>query len=614
MAKTGTTDLQEALGNPKRPDFANLPDPIREVLSKKKQARKEMKISNKRTERLKQNEQERAGKPKRVKIELTRSLLQEDNEPALDWVCPRAQAEKAIRDKFISVRLVLTSSQAFLTSSQGELQGINSWSAPAYTYPTEWSKETRDAWRQVDMHWVSEFEHKSTPHPDEPKDVTVTDEEMDVLTKQFAGLKIEVLKKIYWHQYPDGRLEAIHPKLVRVRKDGTFFMYDDDELQSNPKLTTTPLPQSTRPRRGDRASDPIIIKDSDRSGQGPIVLDIPRPSAAVPIHAGKSSDHMIVDVPGASVTDPITVGMIETPVTSAPPRLTNPIVIVSIPDATEDDMEFTSQVRVKGAGESEGNGRTTSFEMPAPSSFAVGDAAFARELDGSQLGLPPSSHPFENGPSSLLLGIFDIPGPGTLPAKYLATNSTPSEVTAIAVHPDQPRTLDEELAEIFGSVDTCNTPQTQIFPTCSAPPTIDPVHTNQPRTLDQELSEFFDSMNTYNVPQVQFLPVNPVPYEAPAVVPIHTDQPRTLEDELAEFFESINSYHVPQAQILPQIDSDWNAVFAPPTTANTYQSIPGVSAREWTRWDGLGPPSCRLQHWKSLPRHVSSPRFFCMQR
>ena len=114
MAKTGITDLQEALGAPKRPDFANLPVPMREMLSKRKQTRKEMKILNK---RVKQKEQERAGKPKRVKIELTRSLLREDNEPALDWVCPRAQAEKAIRDKFISVRLVLTNSQAFLTSS-----------------------------------------------------------------------------------------------------------------------------------------------------------------------------------------------------------------------------------------------------------------------------------------------------------------------------------------------------------------------------------------------------------------------------------------------------------------------------------------------------------------
>ena len=110
MAKTGITDLQEALGNPKRPDFANLPDPIREMLSKKKQTRKEMKILNKRIERLKQKEQKRASRHTRVKIELTRSLLREENEPPLDWLCPRTQAENAIRDEFISVRLVLTSS------------------------------------------------------------------------------------------------------------------------------------------------------------------------------------------------------------------------------------------------------------------------------------------------------------------------------------------------------------------------------------------------------------------------------------------------------------------------------------------------------------------------
>ena len=123
MAKTGITDLQEALGNPKRPDFASLPDPIREMLSKKKQTRKEMKALNKRIERLKQKEQERGSKPKRVKIELTRSLLGEESEPPLDWVCPRDQAEQAIRDKFISVRLVLTNTQATLTPCRGSSKG-----------------------------------------------------------------------------------------------------------------------------------------------------------------------------------------------------------------------------------------------------------------------------------------------------------------------------------------------------------------------------------------------------------------------------------------------------------------------------------------------------------
>jgi hypothetical protein len=117
MAQTGITDLQEVLGNPKQPDFASLPDPIREMLSKKKQTRKEMKILKERIERSKRKEQEQGNKPKRVKIELTRSLIREENEPPLDWVCPHGQAEKATRDKFISVRLVLTSPQASLTSS-----------------------------------------------------------------------------------------------------------------------------------------------------------------------------------------------------------------------------------------------------------------------------------------------------------------------------------------------------------------------------------------------------------------------------------------------------------------------------------------------------------------
>jgi len=106
MAKTGITDLQEVLGNPKQPDFASLHDPMREMLSKKKQTRKEMEILNKRIKHLKQKEQQQASKPRRVKIELTRSLLREENEPPPDWLCPRAQAEKVVRDKFIAVRLI----------------------------------------------------------------------------------------------------------------------------------------------------------------------------------------------------------------------------------------------------------------------------------------------------------------------------------------------------------------------------------------------------------------------------------------------------------------------------------------------------------------------------
>ena len=581
MAKTGITDLQEALGNPKRPDFANLPDPIREVLSKKKQTRKEMKISNKRTERLKQKGQGRASKPKRVKIELTRSLLREDNEPALDWVCPRAEAEKAIRDKFISVRLALTSSQTFLTSSQGELQGINSWSAPAYAYPTEWSKQTRDVWRQVDMPWVSEFEHKLTPHPEEPKDVTVTDEEMDALTRRFAGLKIEVIKKIYWHQYPDGRLEAIHPKLVRVRKDGTFFMYNDEELQDSPKITPTPLPRRTRSTRGDNASHPIIV---DRPGvaasdpmfiKDPIGLDIPGASAGVSIRAGRSGEPIVVGVPGASANNPIAMGMTEAPAaSSAPPWATNPIVIVDIPQATDDDIEMASRVKVKGAAESKGNRNLTS----TTSSPAVGDTVFTNELEVFIAGIDmsSSSYPHENVQNALSPDVFDVPEPGTLPAEYPPSNPAPFELPAIyPIHINQPHTL-EEFAGVVGSVtmfDMFDIPQAQILAANSVPsevPVIDPVHNDQRCTLDEVFREFFASMNSLNVPQVQFLPVNSAPPEVPAIDPVRIDQRYILDEVFEEFFDSMDSYNIPQAQILLQRDSDWNPMFAPPTAAIVY--------------------------------------------
>jgi len=599
MANTGITDLQEALGNPKRPDFASLPDPMREMLSKKKQTRKETKILNKRIELLKQKEQEQGSKPKRAKIELTHSLLRQENAPPLDWVCPRDQAENAIRDKFISVRLILTISQASLTSSQGELQGIDSWSAPAYAYPTEWSTKTRDAWRKGDMVFVSEFEHKSTPHPNEPKDVTVTDEEMEALVKQFTGLKIEVLEKIYWHQYPDGRLEAIHPRLVRVRKDGTFFMYDDDELKGGPKLT--------RPGRCESASHPLTVDQMGTSTSDPIIVN----------------DH------GSSVQEPIVLDMDKTEAptaSSAPPRATHPIVIVSIPPATRDEMEMSSRVKVKGASEGKGKRGVTSFAIPTPSPPPVGDATLANELDMfiARHCLPPSPYPHENVQSSLPPGIFDVPEPGTLPAEYPPANSAPSEVPGIyPVHTDQLPTLDGELPEIIGGVDMCNVPQVQILPADSAPPevlVIDPVHTDQaPTLLDEQLAPFFESMTTpffecvttYS-PQVQLLPLNFAPSEVPVIDPVACDQQRTL-DELTEFFESVNTYHVPQVQILPQIDSDWNTVFAP-TAATVYQHIPEISAKEWTRWDGLGPPSCRLQHWKSLPQYVSSLCSYYMQR
>jgi len=348
------------------------------------------------------------------------------------------------------------------------------------------------------MPCVSEFEHKSTPHPDEPKDVTVTDEEIDALEKQFASLKIEVLQKIYWHQYPNGRLEAIHPKLVRVRKDGTFFMYDDEKLQDSPKPGHTPSPQHTRPRRGDSAgypiivdqpgtaNDPIIIKDPGNSAQDPIVLDIPQTSAVVPI----------TRAPAASLV---------------PPRATNPIVIVSIPEATENDMEVASQIKVKGADGSKGRGRmrlestpesdsgssrassspgicsslfNTPFAVPASPSPVVEDAAFANQISMfiARLGRPPDSYPYENVQSDLPPGTFDVPELGTLPAALPTPDPfvMPAAVGVPAVCP----------------------------PTISAPsevPAIDPVHTNQPPTLNEALAEFFESINMYNVPQVQDL-------------------------------------------------------------------------------------------------------------
>ena len=484
------------------------------------------------------------------------------------------------------------------------------------------------------MPCVPKFEHKATPHPDEPKDVTVTDEEMEALAKQFAGLKIEVLKKIYWHQYPDGRFEAIHPKLVRVRKDGTFFMYDDEELKNGSKLTPTPLPLPTQPRRGDSASRRLTVDQPSISTSDPIIIktpgkDILRASAAVPILVGTSaSDPSVADAPGPSASGPIVLDSTGAPTaSSASPRATNPIVIVSIPEATKDDMEIVNQVKVKEATESKGNGSVTSA-MPPPWPTAVGDAAFANELDMfiAQLRLPPSSYPHENLQSPLPPGIFDVPEPGTLPAEYSPTSTAPSELPAIyPVHTDQPRTLDEELAEILGSVNTSNVPQAQVLLAHSAPlegPAIDPVPTDQAYTLDEGLAEFFESMksmNTYNVPQVQILPVNFVPSEDPVIVPVDTNQQRILDElgtleELVEFFESVNTYHLPQAQISPQSDSDWNTVFTPSTAATVYQPIPEISAKEWTWWDGLGPPSCRLQHWKSLSRYVSSLRSYCIQR
>ena len=399
---------------------------------------------------------------------------------------------------------------------------------------------------------------------------------MDALAKQFAGLKIEVLKKIYWHQYPDGRLEAIHPKLVRVRKDGTFFMYDDEELQDGPKLTPTPLLRPTRPRRGDNASHPIVIDEPGISASDPIFIKDPIGLDILGAHTGRFGDPIVVDVPGAFASDPIAMGVIEAPpASSAPPRATNPIVIVSIPAATDDDMEMASQVKVKGAAESKGNRSITPSATPAPSSPAVGDAAFANELNVfiAEIGLSSSSYPHDNVQSALPLGAFDIPEPGTLPAEYPPSNSAPFELPAIyPVHISQPHTL-EELAGVVGSVNTFNVPQAQLLAANSVPPevpAIDPVRIDQRYALDEVFGEFFESMNSFDVPQVQFLPANSAPPEVPAIDPVHIDQRYTLDEVFGEFFDSMNSYNISQAQILLQRDSDWNTVFIPPTAATVY--------------------------------------------
>ena len=409
--------------------------------------------------------------------------------------------------------------------------------------------------------------------------MTVTDEEMDALERQFAGLKIEVFKKIYWHQYPDGRLEAIHPNLVRVRKDGTFFMYDE-ELHESLKPPPAPLP--TRPTRAGRgetasrpiivdqpgasASDPITIKDPGGSVQEPITLGTPGMSVAEPILVGfpgvsasdpivvdvpgtsaadpivvhypgiSSSDPIIVDVPGASTSDPNIMDITGAPAASlAPPQATNPIVI-KIPEAPEDSMKMTSEVKLK-ADTSKGKGRipsqesmpgsdsgssrassspgtsfspfTPSFAMPAPSSLAIGGTTVANELRVfiAQPGFPPNSYPYEDVPSSLPPGIFDVPEPGTLPV-------------------------------------TLPVPDPSVMPTTAGGPAED-------------------------------LPANSVPPEVLIIDPVETCQPRTLEEELAEFFESIKTYNPPQAQILPQSDGDWDALFAP-GVATVYQPIPEV--------------------------------------
>ena len=437
----------------------------------------------------------------------------------------------------------------------------------------------RDAWWQVDIPCASEFEHKSTPHPEEPKDVTVTDEEMDALEKQFAGLKIEVLQKIYWHQYPDGRLEAIHPKLVRVRKDGTFFMYDDEELHEGSPTTLPPRP--TRPRRGDSANrpiivdqpgtsvnDPITIQDPGSSAQEPIVLDIPGATAADPIFVGlpgtsvsdaivvdvpgtspadpivvhypgiSISDPIVVDVPGASASDPIVVDTKGAPSgSSGLPRAINPIVVVNIPEATEEDMGLAACAEVKEA--SKGKGRMLShestpesdsgssrastspgtgfspfngsFAISSPSLPVIGNDIFANGPDilGTQLGSQPVFYPYPYNEiqSSLPPDIFDVLAPGSLPG-------------------------------------------------------------------DLSILDPFAMSATTGIP-TDCLLVNSAPPQVPVVDPVQTQRRRTLEEEFAEIFKGID-VHNPQVQFSPQGEIDWDALLAPPTVATVYQSIPEV--------------------------------------
>ena len=638
MAKSGITDIKDALGNPDRPCFATLPDRMRIMLEKKakqkRKAKKELAKAKRATERREQREKER---PMRVKLELTRRWIREENEPPVDWLCPRAQVEKATCDKLKSVRLVPTSSLTSLTSSQGELKGIDSWSAPTYAYPTEWSDETRDAWWQVDIPCVSEFEHKSTPRPDEPKDVTVPDEEMDALEKQFAGMKIEVLKKIYLHQYSDGHIEIIHPKLVRVRKDGSFFMFDDDELKGSPKPTPTSLPaQPIRSKRGDSASrpiivdqpgasasDPITIQDPGSSAQEPIVLDIPGATAADPIFVGlpgtsvsdaivvdvpgtstadpivvhypgiSISDPIVVDVPGASASDPIVVDTTEAPSgSSALPRAVNPIVVINIPEATEEDMGLAGYAEVKGA--SKGKGRmpshestpesdsgssrastspgtgfspfNASFAISSPSLPVIGNAMSANRpgmLD-TQLGLPPAlyPYPYDEIQSYLHPGIFDVPASGPLPGGSILDPFAMPATTGIPT--DSPPV-------------NSTTPQV---------PVIDSVQTQQRRTLEEEFAEIFKGIDVYN-PQVQFSPQGEINWDALLAPPV-----TTVYQSIPEVpgSASILPAPVPQAQIVVEPPLD---LLTQMQTGqfDTWEALYGDTYLELPRIEDIPPPS-----------------------
>ena len=401
---------------------------------------------------------------------------------------------------------------------------------------------------------------------------------MDALERQLAGLKIEVLKKIYWHQYPDGRLEAIHPKLVRVRKDGTFFMYDDEELHEG--SPTTPPPRPTRPRRGDSASrpiivdqpgtsasDPIAIQDPGSSAQEPIVLDIPGATAADPIFVGlpgtsvsdaivvdvpgtsaadpivvhypgiSISDPIVVDVPGASASDPIIVDVKGVPSSSsALPQAINPIVVVNIPEATEEDMGLAACTGVKEASKGKrrmpshestpesdsGSSRASTspgtgfspfnaFSNSSPSLPVIGNAIFANRPDmlSTQLGLQPTLYPYPYNEiqSSVPPDIFDVLAPGSLPG-------------------------------------------------------------------DLSILDPFAMSATTGIP-TDCLPVNSAPPQVPVIDPVQTQQRRTLEEEFAEIFKGFD-VHNPQVQFSPQGEIDWDALLTPPTVATVYQSIPQV--------------------------------------
>ena len=119
MANSGVTDIKEALGNPERPSFTTLPGPMRAMLEKNAEQKKELAKLKRAAERRERREKE---KSKRVKVELKRRWIREENEPPVDWLCPRAQAEKATRDKLKSVRLVPTNSRNIPNLLAGQAQ------------------------------------------------------------------------------------------------------------------------------------------------------------------------------------------------------------------------------------------------------------------------------------------------------------------------------------------------------------------------------------------------------------------------------------------------------------------------------------------------------------